>query len=74
MTLTTPPVHLNGTSCEALVEGYAASLNRWPQVIATGGDLKLIAPHCDFLDTLVEHLTLRGIGLAYTKHLEAAGA
>ena len=58
----------------ALVEGYAASLNRWPQVIATGGDLKLIAPHCDFLDTLVEHLTLRGIGLAYTKHLEAAGA
>lgn len=58
----------------ALVEGYAASLNRWPQVIATGGDLKLIAPHCDFLDTQVEHLTLRGIGLAYTKHIEAAGA
>ena len=43
----------------ALVEGYAASLNRWPQVIATGGDLKLIAPHCDFLDTLVELLERR---------------
>lgn len=58
----------------ALVEGYAASLKRWPHVVATGGDLRFISPHCDFLDTLVDHLALRGIGLAYTKHLEAMGA
>ena len=57
-----------------LVEGYAASLNRWPQVVATGGDLTFIAPPCDFLDTLVPHLTLQGIGLAYQKHLAAKGA
>ncbi|MFQ5493870.1 MAG: type III pantothenate kinase [Phycisphaerae bacterium] len=56
----------------ALVEGYAASLKRWPQVIATGGDLGLMAPHCDFLDTLVDHLALRGVALAYTKHMTAA--
>ncbi len=58
----------------ALVEGYAASLNCWPHVVATGGDLRLLAPHCDFLDTVVDHLALRGIGLAYTKHLETMGA
>ena len=57
----------------AVVEGYAALLNRWPQLVATGGDLQLIAPHCDFLDTKVQHLVLRGIGLAYANHLAAMG-
>ena len=55
-----------------LVEGYASHLNRWPQVLATGGDVSLMAPHCDFLDTLVEHLTLRGVGVAYRQHMEAS--
>jgi type III pantothenate kinase len=58
----------------SLVEGYATSLKRWPQVVATGGDLSFIAPHCDFLDTLVSDLTLQGIGLAYRKHMTARGA
>lgn len=57
-----------------LVEGYASSLGRWPQVVATGGDLPLFAPHCDFLDTQVDHLTLRGIGRSYTEFLRARGA
>ena len=57
-----------------LVEGYATSLNHWPQVVATGGDMTFIAPYCDFLDTLVQDLTLRGIGIAYTKHITAMGA
>lgn len=56
-----------------LVEGYAASLNRWPQVVATGGDLGLLLPLCDFIDTPVANLTLRGIGLSYTKHLSEMG-
>ena len=58
----------------ALVEAYAAALNRWPQVVATGGDLPIMGPHCDFLDTQVRNLTLRGIGLAYTRYLAARGA
>lgn len=58
----------------ALVEGYATSLGRWPHVVATGGGLSLMAPHCDFLDTQVNHLTLRGIGRAYSTYLTARGA
>ncbi|UCE59399.1 MAG: type III pantothenate kinase [Phycisphaerales bacterium] len=57
-----------------LVEAYASYLNRWPQVVATGGDLALMAPYCDYLDTQVNHLTLRGIGRAYSQHLAAHGA
>jgi type III pantothenate kinase len=58
----------------SLVEAYAASLNHWPQVIASGGDLAFMAPHCDFLDTLVKDLTLRGIGVAYRKYMTDMGA
>jgi pantothenate kinase type III len=57
-----------------IVEGYATHLHRWPQVVATGGDSALMTPHCDFIDTWVSDLTLRGIGLAYDKHLAALGA
>ncbi len=57
-----------------LVEAYATHLNRWPHVVATGGDVEFLAPHCDFLDTIVSDLTLRGVGLAYDKHLAEQGA
>ncbi len=57
----------------ALVEAYATSQGRWPQVVATGGDLELMTPECDFIDTAVSDLTLNGVGLAYTKYLTEAG-
>lgn len=57
-----------------LVESYATALNRWPQVVATGGDASFMAPHCDFIDTLASNLVLRGIGLAYSNHLRDVGA
>ncbi len=55
-----------------IVEGYASQLNRWPQVLATGGDLELLLPSCDFIDTPVKHLVLRGVGVAYSKLIAAA--
>lgn len=58
----------------AIVEAYATHLYRWPQVVATGGDAAFLAPHCDFLDSVVTDLTLRGVGLAYDKHLSEMGA
>lgn len=57
---------------QAIVEGYAAHLNQWPSVIATGGDVEFMAPHCNFLDTLVANLTLHGLGVAYRKHMATA--
>ncbi len=57
-----------------IVEGYAAHLNRWPQVIATGGNAEFMMVACDFIDTWASDLTLRGIALAFEKHLHAQGA
>ncbi len=57
----------------ALVEAYAGELGAWPQVVATGGDVELLAPHCDFVDTFVPNLTLRGIAIAYRKHMANPG-
>jgi type III pantothenate kinase len=45
-----------------LVESIATQLGKWPQVIATGGDVLRMAEHCDFLDSIVPDLTLMGIG------------
>lgn len=56
-----------------IVEGYASTLNRWPQVVATGGDTEFMAPLLDFADSFVRDLTLRGVGLAYDKHLSELG-
>ncbi len=60
------------SAVRGLVEGYATTLERWLQVIATGGDVIRMAPYCDFLDTTVSHLVLRGVGIAYDKHLSRA--
>jgi len=57
-----------------LVEAYSSHLNHWPQVVATGGALEWILPHCDFIDTAVRDLALRGVGVAYDRYLAAMGA
>jgi type III pantothenate kinase len=57
-----------------LVEAYATHLNRWPHVVATGGDVELLAPLCDYIDTTAANLALRGVGIAYSKFLAEMGA
>ncbi len=54
-----------------LVEQFATRLNRWPYVVATGGDADLLVGHCDFIDSTFHHLCLQGVGLAYVKYLNA---
>lgn len=60
-------------AARSLVEAYAVWLERWPQVVATGGDLEMLMPYCDYIDTAVPNLVLRGIGVALSKHLEELG-
>ncbi|MCH7884264.1 MAG: type III pantothenate kinase [Planctomycetes bacterium] len=61
-------------AARGLIESYATHLNRWPQVIATGGDVQFLQPYCDFIDTFVTDLALRGVGFAYSKYLADVGA
>jgi type III pantothenate kinase len=54
------------------VEAYATALGSWPLVILTGGDANLISPHTgqdDFVQAVVEDLTLRGVAMAYYRRL-----
>lgn len=56
-----------------LVEAFATQVNHWPQVVVTGGDAVFMAPHCDFVDNVVPDLCLRGVGLAYDRHIRSMG-
>jgi type III pantothenate kinase len=48
-----------------VVERYATEMNKWPDLVVTGGGGELIAKHANFVDHVVPDLTLRGIALAY---------
>ncbi len=51
-----------------ITERYATELGTWPQLVITGGNAELVRQHCDFIDTIVPDLCIRGIALAYRKH------
>lgn len=51
-----------------LVERYATTLGKWPQVVLTGGYAGLIAKKCDFADSLAPDLCLSGLYLAYQQY------
>jgi len=55
-----------------LVESYATALGRWPVVIITGGDAKLICPDPSesvLVQANVSDLVLRGVAIAYYRTL-----
>jgi type III pantothenate kinase len=51
-----------------LVEGYATELGHWPEVIATGGDAKVLFEGWELVHAIAPDLTLYGIALAYANH------
>jgi type III pantothenate kinase len=54
-----------------ITERYATELHAWPQLVLTGGNASLVSRHCDFFDSVVPDLCLRGIALAYRRHFAA---
>jgi type III pantothenate kinase len=54
---------------ETLCRKYAEQIGSWPQVILTGGAAKIIKDDCDFVDSWVSDLALRGIIIAYKKYI-----
>ena len=51
-----------------LAEHYAVQLGRWPEIIATGGDAKLLFDGWELIHAISPDLTLYGIALAYAEH------
>jgi type III pantothenate kinase len=50
-----------------IVERFAISMNKWPDLIVTGGDGETMLKYCDFIHAYVPDLLLMGIELALEK-------
>lgn len=54
---------------ETLCRKYAEQLGKWPQVVVTGGAAPMMLDDCEFVDSCAANLVVRGIMIAYKKHL-----
>jgi len=55
---------------QEVIRRYAEEIGRWPQTIITGAAAQVIKDDCDFIDSYVPNLVVKGIALAYRKHIE----
>jgi type III pantothenate kinase len=55
---------------QEVIRRYAENIGKWPQTIITGAAAKVIKDDCEFIDSFVPNLVLKGIILAYKKYIE----
>jgi type III pantothenate kinase len=54
---------------ETITRLYSEQLGKWPQTVVTGGNMEIIKSGCDFVDSFVTDLCVKGIVLAYKKFI-----
>jgi type III pantothenate kinase len=55
---------------QEIIRRYAEKIGRWPQTVLTGSAAKLVQGDCEFIDSYVPNLVIKGIVLAYQKYVE----
>jgi len=55
---------------QEVIRRYAEKLGKWPQTVLTGSAAKIIKDDCDFIDSYVPNLVVKGIVLTYRKYIE----
>lgn len=55
---------------QEIIRRYAEKIGTWPQTVITGSGAKIIKDDCDFIDSYVPNLVIKGIALAYRKYIE----
>jgi len=55
---------------EEVIRRFAEKIGRWPQTVITGSAAKIIKDDCQFIDSYVPNLVVKGIALAYQKYIE----
>ncbi len=55
---------------QEVIRRYAEKIGTWPQTVLTGSAAKIIKDDCEFIDSYVPNLVVKGIALAYRKYLE----
>ena len=54
---------------EEVIRRYAEEIGKWPRTVITGAAARAIKDDCSFIDSYVPSLVVKGIVLAYKKHL-----
>lgn len=55
---------------EEVIRRYAEKIDRWPQTVITGAAARTIKDDCNFIDSFVPNLVVKGIVLAYKRYIE----
>ena len=55
---------------QEVIRRYAESLGKWPHTVLTGSAAEIIKDDCEFIDSYVPNLVIKGIFLAYKKYIE----
>jgi type III pantothenate kinase len=56
---------------QEVIRRYAEKIGRWPHTVLTGSAAKIIKDDCDFIDSYVPNLVVKGVALAYRKYIDA---
>jgi type III pantothenate kinase len=56
---------------QEVIRRYAEKIGKWPHTVLTGSAANIIKDDCDFIDSYVPNLVVKGIALAYRKYVEA---
>ncbi|MHC4132094.1 MAG: type III pantothenate kinase [Planctomycetota bacterium] len=56
---------------QEIIRRYAEEIGTWPRTVITGRAAEIIKDDCQFIDTYVANLVVKGIALAYRKWLES---
>jgi type III pantothenate kinase len=54
---------------EEVIRRYAEKIGKWPRTVITGSAARAIKDDCNFIDSYVPSLVIKGIVLAHKKHL-----
>jgi len=55
---------------QELTRRFAEHLGKWPKTVVTGRGAQLIRQDCDFIDSFVDNLVVRGIALVYREYVQ----
>lgn len=55
---------------QEVIRRFAEKIGKWPHTVITGSAAKTIKDDCEFIDSYVPNLVVKGIVLAYQKHIK----
>lgn len=55
---------------EEVIRRFAEEIDKWPQTVITGAAAAVIKDDCQFIDSYVPNLVIKGIVLAYKKYID----